>query len=159
MSRKNANSIEVMFPIILLVVFVVSAISVVLLAAETYRHIVRSAQENYDTRTAIEYVTEKVRQADASNAVSVGTFDSRNALILEQNLDGSTYRTYLYENNGQLCELYLKDGTAATAASGTAILSLSAFQAQQVSDHLLAITCTDSDGVTASTYIALRSDS
>jgi len=159
MSRKNGGSIELMFPIILLVIFTVSAISVVLLAAETYRHIVRSAQQNYDTRTALEYVTEKVRQSDSADAVSVGTFDSRNALILEQTIDGTVYRTYLYESGGQLCELYLKDGTEATAASGTPVMSLSSFQAQQVSDHLLAITCTDSQGASASSYIAVRSDS
>lgn len=151
--KKQSHSIEVLFPAVLLLLFATLAIMVVIFSAKTYQHMAERASENYTTRTALNYVTQKVRHNDVQNHVLINTFDGHKALILQ----GDGYATYLYAYDGSLYELYLLDGAEASAASGTAVLDLSSFDANWAEDRLLHISCTDSGGSLSDTCISLQS--
>ncbi|MCH4208464.1 MAG: DUF4860 domain-containing protein [Solobacterium sp.] len=152
-TRKN-HSIDVLFPVVLLLLFAILAITVVLLSAKTYQHIVARSSENYNSRTAISYVKEKVRQNDVEGGVEAGSFNGQSALILHS--DG--YSTYLYEYDGNLCELFLKDGAEAELSSGTPVITCTSFQIEMTTAHLLSITCVDDSSNTYTASIAIQSE-
>lgn len=86
MNTKNESPhmIDVLFILTLFLVFALSSISVVGIGIQVYRTIVTDMDSNYNSRTAIAYVTEKLREADTSGSVRLGSIDDCDALILSQ---------------------------------------------------------------------------
>ena len=158
-STGRKHSIDFLFPIILFLVFAIAAISVILFAARVYQREVESAQKNYNTRTSLEYLTEKVHRSDAQGAVGVGSFGGGDALVLEDSSDDgdARYVTYIYCYEGGLRELYARKGEDVDPSAGTEIIPLQEFHAELAGDHLLRLTCTDADGSSQSTLAAIRS--
>ena len=89
--------------------------------------------------------------------VTIGSFDGCDALIMEQNIGEDIYYTYIYANNKELKELFIKDGVTAKASAGRTILEIQNFSMKQLSNNLLEFTCTDKKNQTASTIIGIRS--
>ena len=156
-AKKKTHSVDILLPIVLFLIFSVSAISVILFAASVYKREVAAAEENYDTRTSLEYLTEKVHRSDASGAVSAGFFGDIPALILDDAASEGKYCTCIYCLDGSLMELFMKKGADVDPYAGTVILPLKDFRAELLRDRLLRLTCTGADGQTQSALIALMS--
>lgn len=62
-SRKHI--IDVIFPIAVFFVFAASSLAVLMLASKIYDDTSTSASDNYSSRTAFAYVSEKLRQHDS----------------------------------------------------------------------------------------------
>ena len=154
-TQKN-HMIDFLFPVALFFVFAVSALTVILLATNIYRSATENSSLNYTAGTSISYISEKIHQSDEDGNVSLGTFDGHDALILEQEYDGESYYTYIYEDAGELKELYVKDGVQVTASSGKAILPVKSFSMKNVGGQAFFFTCIDSDGQEASAIVGMR---
>lgn len=116
---------------------------------------------NFTQRTAYSYVTEKIRQNDTYDAVSVGELRGTPALILTQQINGESYSTYLYFYEGYLKELFIrKDSFAGTdiLSAGQDIMALSSFTAEEAEKGLIKLTIDTGDGPPMILYTALRSD-
>lgn len=72
MDLKNArkHSTDILFVLLLFLVFTSSALAVILLGAKVYQNTASRMESNYTVRTALAYVTEKIRHADESGAIS-----------------------------------------------------------------------------------------
>ena len=90
-------------------VFAVCVVLVLLTGADAYRGLTQRDQSAYSHRTAAQYLTTRVRQAEGLRTEPFG--DTR-ALVLEETLEGETYLTRVYCHEGWLRELY-------TGAEGT----------------------------------------
>ena len=77
--------------LLLLGVFAVCVLSVLLTGAEGYRRLTERDREAYSWRTAAQYLTTKIRQADQWNGVSVENFGGRDALALTEEIGGEDY--------------------------------------------------------------------
>ena len=101
------------------------------------QNIYRSATEhsslNYTAGTSLSYISEKIHQSDENGSVSLGTFDGLDALILEQEYDGASYFTYIYTDEHELKELFVKEGVQADASRGRQILQVKSFEMEAVS--------------------------
>lgn len=77
MDLKNArkHSTDILFVLLLFLVFTSSALAVILLGAKVYQNTASRMESNYTVRTALAYVTEKIRHADESGAISPGELD------------------------------------------------------------------------------------
>ena len=106
-SRKH-HIIDILFPISLYFVFTVSALTVLLLATNVYRTTTENSALNFNANTSLSYITEKIHQNDTEGAVSIGSFDGHQALILKQHYNDTEYVTYIYVSEGNLMELYTK---------------------------------------------------
>lgn len=155
-TRKN-HVIDLLFPIAIFFVFAVSALTVILLAANIYQSTTARASENYNARTALSYISEKVHQNDIDGGISAGIFDGCDSLILEQTFDDSNYFTYIYEDDGYLKELFVKEGIDASASSGKAIIPVSDFTVDDTGDGLFHFSVTDENNQTASVVVRERS--
>lgn len=150
--------IDILFVLILFGVFTVSALMLVTIGSEVYRHTVDDMGKNYDTRTCISYITEKIRQNDTVVAadsslteahIRIATLTGEPALMLTQDINGEAYCTYLYLYDGYLRELLTKSGSYLgedTLSAGQKIIELSDFHAEWISENLLTVQLTTTDG-------------
>lgn len=162
MKQERRFIVDVLFVLALFGVFAVSALVLVTIGADVYQHTVQDMNSNYETRTAVSYITEKVRQndlttADGENGVSLTTLDGQPALMLAQDIDDETYCTYLYLYNGYLKELFMREGTSLGGSSleaGVNVMELSSLCMEQVNDQLLSVEMTTPEGEFHRIYIS-----
>lgn len=155
--EKRKHVIDIVFPIALFFVFTVTALMVILLAADVYSDITVAAEDNYTSRTALSYITEKVRQNDENGSVSFGSFDGCDCIIFSQEYDGQTYDTYIYEFDNALYELFVKANAEVSASDGTKIMEVSDLQIEQLEGGFFYISCRDSDGNVIGTAVSVQS--
>ena len=92
-----------------------------------YENVLFSMNRNDEGRTASAYLMQKVRQNRDLGAITSGTLDGRDAIILSQSIHGEEYCTYLYCCDGQLYELLArKDNISLSATAGSPVASLDA---------------------------------
>nr|WP_051527049.1 DUF4860 domain-containing protein [[Eubacterium] cellulosolvens] len=152
-------SIVTVFPIILFCFFAFTGISVVMYGARVYETTIHKSTLDYSARTAIAYMTEKIRQNDTCGSVELGNFENCKALVLtpREALDDTSVRTYIYFYEDNLCELTTTDPSSVHPAAGTHILPLKDVSLDFLSDDLLHFKCVDNWGNEAETCIALLS--
>ena len=154
---QKKHMIDLLFPVALFFVFALSALTVILLATNVYQKATARSSLNYTAGTSLSYISEKIRQNDAAGAVSLGTFDGCKSLILQQEIQDETYFTYIFVKNGNLNELFVKDGVNVSADAGTVIMPVNDFSMEQVGEQLFRFTCTDTNGEQSSTVVGVRS--
>ena len=94
--RHQKHTIDFLFPAALFLVFAVSVLCVMLLAARIYRQSAVETAKNDVSRTALSYISEKIHQGDSGDAVHLGTFDGLDALAIQQTVGDDSYTTYIY---------------------------------------------------------------
>ena len=130
--RHQKHTIDFLFPAALFLVFAVSALCVMLLAAGIYRQSAVETAKNDVSRTALSYISEKIHQGDSGDAVHLGTFDGLDALAIQQTVGDDSYTTYIYLYEKELKELFIKDDVQARASAGKTILSISDFSMEEL---------------------------
>ncbi len=155
LTEKKRLGAEFLFPLMLFLLFTLSALALVLLSARVYRDIVDSSAMSDPSATALSYLCQKVQQSGGS--VSLGEFDGCQALCLRQEHEGQAYDTYIYYHEGQLKELFRKAGAPVGAGSGRALFALSGFSMEWFAEDLLRFTCLDYRGEPVSALVAVRS--
>ena len=78
-NKKKTGPIEFVFPILLFLIFTLSALFIILFAAQIYQKIVDDSSINYSANTAISYVSEKIRQGENEDGIEVGSFQDCDA--------------------------------------------------------------------------------
>ena len=157
---KNEDSkqrrIEFVFPIMIFFVFTLSALIVILFAAQIYQKTVADAAMNYNANTSVAYVREKIHQHD-NGGIAVASFDGCDAIVLRDDINGETYATYIYAYDGQLKELFIKDDARDNfnSSSGQRILDVRNFSVALLADNLLSFSCEDNEGHKASACVGV----
>ena len=128
--KKNAitHNLDGLAALLLFAVFAASVMAVLLTGAKAYRGVTRRDQEAYNARTAVQYVAQRVRQADSLYGITLEDFEGVECLVLGQ---GEPYITRLYCYEGWLMELYClaeepmepQDGQRIMEAEALALLS------------------------------------
>lgn len=153
---RQSHMVDFLFPVALLFVFAVSSLAVILMATEVYRSTTENSSLNYTARTSMAYISEKIHQNDIGGEVSVVDHNGCDALVLQQDLNGTTYKTYIYMYENELKELFARDGLEFPAEMGKTILAVEDFSIHEIKDGVFRFSCTDTDGQEASTIVAIR---
>ena len=127
MKKKSMSGVLVL---LVFAVFTVSVLLVLLSGADTVKKLTQRDQNTYHHRTAVQYLTTKVRQSDQSGAVSVGETDGCSTLVLTEKIDGITYETRIYCYDGYLRELFCAKDATLAPQDGEKILPATELQAQ-----------------------------
>ncbi len=154
--KTTKHHIEILFPVILFSIFALAAITVILFAARIYKHGVDEAARNYSARTSYAYVSEKIRRSDAGGVIGTESFNGEEVLSISDP-EHDDYVTYIYLYDGSLRELYMRRDAEVLPETGTEILPLSAFSAEDLGSGLIRLTCTGEDQTSVSGLIAVRS--
>lgn len=153
--NKKKHSIDFLFPLALLFVFAVSAIVVLLFAADIYEETVSDSSRNSSARTSTAYVTEKIHNSE-DGSVSIGKLDGCDAIIIRQTVDDEDYLTYIYAYDGSLRELLVRSDFTASCDLGSRILNVNEFSIEKINDKLIKISCTDTSGKQAQTLVGIK---
>lgn len=103
---KKGQAVNVLFTMLLFLVFVLCALFTVLIGGKVYENISARMEENYTGSTALNYVANKMRQGDMEGAVSVVDINGTSVLQLKQQFGEETYVTQIYYLNGSIRELF-----------------------------------------------------
>jgi hypothetical protein len=157
-NSKKSHVIDTMFVICLMFLFVLCAVSVIGIGASIYNKNVGQMADNYSHRITSAYVTEKVRQADENGAVFTKELFGKNVLVLQEQQGNDLYDTYIYEYEGYLMELYIRDSIKTFyPQSGQKILKVNSFNVAENTDSVLEVDIVTEDGNKNRLYIAKRS--
>ena len=108
--NQQKHIIDTLFVIALFCLFALSAIFLITIGANIYGKTVNNMEDNFNSRTALAYITEKVRQSDNADSISAGTFQECPALVITSRIEDTEYLTYLYEYNGYIKEIMVRKG-------------------------------------------------
>ena len=98
--------------------------------AGVYDRLTARDQGAYDARTASQYLTTRMHQAQSSDAVSVRSEDGTTVICLREVYELDSYETWLYCRDGWLCELFLFSDAEADLENGEHILPADTLEAE-----------------------------
>ena len=153
--RQNKQHMSSLLALLLFALFAVCILSVLTTGAGVYRRVAQRDDSSYNHRTAAQYVSSKVRQADSPASVSVEDFHGIPSLTLRQDLGGIALLTRVYCHDGWLRELYYLEGSDLSPADGEKVLPMADIAAE-LTDGLLLVRMTDTDGQQQELMLSLR---
>lgn len=151
MKRNTMAGIPVL---IVFAVFAVSVLTVLLTGADLVREVTLRDSRSYDERTAVQYLTTRVRRADRAGAVSV---EGEDTLILREEIGGVCYETRIYCHEGSLREMFCETGYALPPIFGEEILPMEALRVA-LEDGFLRLSVRLPDGRESEAALYLRSE-
>ena len=156
---QKKRKVDNLLVLLLFSVLAVCILSVLLTGAEAYQRLSTRDQLSYDQRTAAQYLTTRVRQADRLGDVSIRSFDGQDALVLTENIEGSTYETLIYCYDGYLRELFADSSVGFLPEDGEKVLPANALSIQQDGQLLYAaLTVPSGDTQTLTLYLRSREE-
>ncbi len=157
--ENRSSRINDIFPILLFLVFTLSALGIVMVSVQIYQKILKQSEQSYDMEIAVAYVTEKFRSHDSLGSIDATEFAGSDALILTDTVVDETYVTIIYTYGGYLRELYVEKSLleGCNGDSGTPILEMDGFRIEKPSDTLFHLTFTDMNGGSMDTSLAVMS--
>ncbi|MCI8950005.1 MAG: DUF4860 domain-containing protein [Lachnospiraceae bacterium] len=150
---NHGQLINVLFTMLLFLVFVLCALFTVLIGGQVYENINVRSQENFTGSVALQYVANKVRQGDQEGAVHVITVEDTPVLEIKSGL--GNYVSWIYFRDGSICELFFDPADGLGLADGLSILTCDGFTPSQSEDGRIIRLQTEGMGGT-SISLALR---
>ncbi len=157
-SDKRRQAIDILFALGLFCVFAVSALLVVQIGSTAYKNNVKNTESIFSSRTAIAFIEKQVKQSDDAGGVTLGKLGDLPALLLETEIEGETYINYIYYYEDNLRELFTKEGTEVTPASGEPLIPLKEFNIDQLGEKVYSFSVVDNNDAKSQIVLSLRSD-
>lgn len=154
--KKTSAHLEGLMALLLFGVFAVCLLIVLLTGADSYQGLTQRDRMSDNRRVCAQYLTTRVRQADAAGAVAAGEFGGGDALLLSQNIDGMEYVTRIYVSGGYLMELFSSADVEMSPEDGEKLMAAQALSAS-LEDGLLELSVTPEDGTAVELTLSLRS--
>ena len=123
-NRKGYSFIEILFVMVLLSIFGITTYTLVAVGADCYQKMTDERNNNSNLRIALSYMSTRIRQGEVSGALQVKQAGDGDALVITQKIDGDNYYTWIYQNQGQLCELFISEDDDFYAESGFPIVDI-----------------------------------
>lgn len=147
---------EILFVIALFFLYTICAMLLSVMVANTYREGAERSEHNYNMRTSVLYMTEKIRQTNATEGISIRQAGEGDALVLEMSAEGEQYETWIYVEDGYLREVLLLKGVDIAPGIGQKIMPLSSLDLELGQEGLLEICVTDQMGETYNGKVLLE---
>jgi len=157
-SKSKNYIVDFLFTLALFGVFAVSSIMVVYFGASVYESVTEGMNKNFTSRTAISYITEKLRQRDSEGTASITQIEGVNAVTLIKKSGDNIETTYIFADDEYLKEYTVKGDEVPTLKDGTPIMQLHSFNVKEIAAGIYHITLVDTDGHTNRAYISTKCD-
>ena len=155
-NSRPKHQLSGLLALLLFAVFAVCILSVLLAGTQIYQRLTQRDDAAYSHRTAVQYLSTKVRQSDCMGMIHVEDFCGADALVLTEELEGEVFQTRIYCHDGWLYELFSPEGLEALPEDGEPLLPLQSMDLT-LSEQLLQFSLTESDGTNTDFRLALRS--
>lgn len=150
----RGQMMNVLFTMLLFLVFVLCALFTVLIGGKVYENISTRMEENYAGSVALNYIANKVRQGDVNGMVSVQEIEGTEVLELKEVEGENTYITWIYCRDGSIRELYTNAESGLGLSDGLEILECEGLKLS-MDGSLLSIEITGQGG--SRMYLSTRS--
>ena len=140
-----------------LLVFAVLAFCVMLVllsGADVYQRLTEEGESQYQRRTAAQYITTRVRQAES---VRVEDFGGEEALVFPETVNGRVYLTRVYCYDGYLRELFTAESGTFQPQDGEKLMEAADLEAS-LSGSALSVRITLPDGSCRDLTLAIREE-
>ena len=121
-TQQKGQTVNLLFTMLLFLVFVLCALFTVLIGGKVYENINSRIEENYSGKVVLNYVANKVRQGDRAGSVSVKTIEDTPVLELSQEINGRKFVTWIYYGDGAVRELFTNEGSGLGLKDGLEIM-------------------------------------
>lgn len=148
------HKLDLLFPILLFGCLSICAVFTILVGIHFYEDTSDRIASNYESRTALSYLREKIHQNDENGNISLGTFEGNDCLIIEQTYEDKFYYTYIYAYENALWELTVQDGIDVSPEDGTKILDVAGFYMEESETGRFHFTYTNADGRTITSTVS-----
>lgn len=155
LNQTNKYTLNTAILLILPALFAITSFLVIITQTMQYYSISNRMTQNYKTRTASTYLTEKFQEYDRSGAVSVTEFQGIPAISFT---DENNHQIFLYAYEGYLRESVLPDTTLISPDTGQKIVELTQLTIEECTGNLYRFTLTDSSGITTPIYLSLNAN-
>ncbi len=156
MNRPRNHQIDLLFVLALIGVFALCSFILAALGLSVYRDTAENSAEDFERRTALLYIAQKVRQHDNSGCVSLDSVGDADALVLTDIYAEQRFETWVFVAAGELREVTVPAGTAVSSADGQAIMALSDMSLA-LTGRALSINVTLPDAEQRTALLSLRS--
>lgn len=154
--KRDKSIIDALFILALFAVFLICALFIVLFGAKIYKSTVNSSEVSFENRTCYTYITEKIRQNDNANGVTISDDADGSIITLTRSVNGKDYATYLYCDEGYLKEYTTLSDNELNKLAGTKITPLDNMNAVECTPNLYKFTL-KSDNVDTSFHVSVTS--
>ena len=152
---KKRFSLSGVAALCMFAVFSAAVLLTLLGGAGAYSRLTQRNQDRYESRTALQYVATKLRQAPGPEAVEVAPFGDGDALLIAENVDGIPCLTRIYCHDGWLMELFsLADGSFAPE-DGEKLLPMAHLRLHR-EGSLVTVRLTDAQGAAQELKLSIR---
>ena len=135
--ENNRHVVDIMFVIALFCIFVISSIFLISVGAKIYSKTMTNMDSNFNSRTAVAYVIEKIHQSDSDGNVSIGEFGGCPAVIIKNYTNEKEYLTYIYQYENELKELLVRSDVELSPQAGQTLLNIYDFSLEEISKNLV----------------------
>jgi len=153
---KKKHSVNILFTLMLLGIFTLTAVFVVIMGAKVYANSADKMYANFDTRTSIVYLSEKIRTCPGDN-YSINEIDGKTALVLSEEIGGKIYESWVFVSGDKLCEAMISKGDKVLPSAAQHIMPLKSLDAV-LRDGGIEITVVTVAGDVNTTFISRRTE-
>jgi hypothetical protein len=157
MAAPKQHNADLVLVVAVFFVYATCALLLCALGANTYRETAATMQSDYNQRTGVLYIAEKVRQNDIGGSVQVQAFNGSDALVLTEQESGLGYQTWIFVADGKLYEEFIAAGDAIDMQAAQTIMPMQSISLTYRDPALLNVELVSSEGVTSSIKLATRS--
>ena len=154
--EKKTSKITGLLALVVFTLFALCILGVLLTGAKGYRALVRRGEEVYEYRTAAQYLSTRVHQADRAEGIRAEDFGGQSTLVLRQEIEGEIYLTRVYCYEGFLRELFTAENGSFSPEDGEKLLELESLQFEK-KGNLLSARILTAEGETIDLCWNLRS--
>ena len=151
---KKSHSVNLIFTVLLLGIFALAAIFVAVMGAKVYANSADKLHANFDTRTSIIYISEKIR-TNAGDNYSVREINGSPAIVLTENMDDMAFESWIFVADERLCEITVVKGDTVMPGAAQQIMDLKSLDAR-IKNGGIEITVVTIAGNVNSTFISGR---
>lgn len=153
--RSQKRSISGLAALLSLGVFAAGILAVLLCGGQVYQRLTERDRMAYDSRTCVQFVATKIRQASDPDGVELSSFGDGDCLLITEEIQGEEYWTRVYCHDGWLMELFTVASEGFAPQDGEKILQVQNFELSRNGD-LLQVEITDGNGTESRILLALR---
>lgn len=128
MKKQNfAGTISFIVSMSFIAFFIIGLLLLTMVGINYYSNITQNTTKSYHMRVSLMYLTNKLRQNDAEDAVAVEEKDGYTVLVISENVNGEDYETRIFANDGMLLEDFCKKDTVFDVKRGLVIAQVDRF--------------------------------
>ncbi len=127
-NSKYSHMVHVVVILIMFLTFTLSTVYVTIYCVDVYKKITEKSQENYDLRTGLLYISNKIKSVDN---VYINEIKNIDMIIIPETIDGVSYETRIYCYNGKLMEIFTEKDNDVPLSSGMYITDMNSMTIEE----------------------------